>query len=127
MEKKSLSPYYGIKKESNYKGLKVFRPLIDIKKQDLQSYCDLKNIPYAIDSSNDKDVYERTQDAAVNIPAGFEGGALDFASSPLSWIIFHLTYSLKTIGTIVLIGCTLFLMVLNRRAIIKYQKENKNN
>ncbi len=74
-----------------------------------------------------KDVYERTQDAAVNIPAGFEGGALDFASSPLSWIIFHLTYSLKTIGTIVLIGCTLFLMVLNRRAIIKYQKENKNN
>ena len=73
------------------------------------------------------DVYARTQDAAVKIPADFSGGALDFASSPLSWAIFHLTCSLKIIGVIILIGCTLFLMVLNRRAIIKYQKENKNN
>lgn len=28
-----------------------------------------------------KDVYEATGDPTVNIPAGFEGGALDFASS----------------------------------------------
>ena len=74
-----------------------------------------------------QDVFNRTQDTAVKIPEGFSGGALDFASSPLSWVIFHLTYSLKYIGVAVLIGCTLFLMVLNRRAIIKYQKENKNN
>lgn len=71
------------------------------------------------------DVYAKTQDAAVNIPSGFEGGALDFASSPFSWAIFHLTYSFKWIGSGILVLITLFLMVLNRRSIIKYQKTMK--
>lgn len=73
-----------------------------------------------------QDVYLKTQDAAVNIPAGFEGGALDFASSPFAWVIFHMTYSFKYIGSAILVLCTLFLMILNRRAIIKYQKAMKN-
>lgn len=73
-----------------------------------------------------QDVYVKTQDAAVNIPAGFEGGALDFASSPFAWVIFHMTYSFKYIGSAILVLCTLFLMILNRRAIIKYQKAMKN-
>ena len=79
--------------------------------------------PYFTQAAHD--VYEKTQDAAVNIPAGFEGGALDFASSPFAWIIFHLTYSLKYIGSAILVLCTLFLMILNRRAIIKYQNSVK--
>ena len=33
-----------------------------------------------------KDVYEATGDPTVNIPAGFEGGALDFASSLFCWV-----------------------------------------
>lgn len=77
--------------------------------------------PYFTQAAHD--VYEKTQDAAVNIPAGFEGGALDFAASPFSWIIFHLTYSFKWIGTGILVLFTIFLMVLNRRSIVKYQKE----
>ena len=80
--------------------------------------------PYFTQAAHD--VYEKTQDAAVNIPAGFEGGALDFASSPFAWVIFHLTYSLKWIGSGILALCTLFLMIMNRRAIIKYQKSIKN-
>ena len=68
----------------------------------------------------------KTQDAAVNIPQGFEGGALDFASSPFSWAIFHMTYTFKIIGSAILVLITLFLMVLNRRAIIKYQQSVKN-
>ena len=44
------------------------------------------------------------------------------ASSPLAWIIFHLSYSLKWIGVTVLVLFTMFLMFLNRRAIIRYQK-----
>jgi PTS system galactitol-specific IIC component len=72
-----------------------------------------------------KDVYEKTQDAAVNIPDGFQGGALDFASSPFAWIIFHLTYTLKYIGSAVLVLITLGLMIMNRRSIIKMQKEAK--
>ena len=79
--------------------------------------------PYFTQAAHD--VYAKTQDAAVNIPANFEGGALDFASSPLSWIIFHLTYSFKWIGSAILVLFTLFVMVLNRRAIIKYQNETK--
>jgi galactitol PTS system EIIC component len=51
---------------------------------------------------------------------------LDFASSPFSWAIFHLTYSFKWIGSGILVLITLFLMVLNRRSIIKYQKTMKN-
>jgi len=69
-----------------------------------------------------QDVFARTGDAAVAIPDGFEGGSLDFASSPLAWIIFHLTHSCKWIGVTVLVLITMFLMFLNRRAIIKYQK-----
>ena len=69
-----------------------------------------------------QDVFAKTGDAAVAIPAGFEGGSLDFASSPLAWVIFHLSYSLKWIGVTVLILTTMLLMFLNRRAIIRYQK-----
>ena len=69
-----------------------------------------------------QDVFAKTGDSAVAIPTGFEGGSLDFASSPLAWVIFHLTYSLKWIGVAVLVLGTMFLMFLNRRAIIKYQK-----
>ncbi len=61
IEKKSLSPYYGIKRENYYQDLRIIRPLLDIKKDDLQLYCDLKKIPYAIDSSNESDVYERNR------------------------------------------------------------------
>ena len=53
---------------------------------------------------------------------GFEGGAIDFASSPLAWAIFHLTYTFKWIGVSILVAVTMFLMFLNRRAIVKAQK-----
>lgn len=69
-----------------------------------------------------KDVYAATQDAAVNIPDGFQGGALDFASSPFAWVIFHMTYSLKYVGSGLLVLITLALMVWNRMVITKQQK-----
>ena len=68
------------------------------------------------------DVFAATGDAAVAIPEGFEGGSLDFASSPLAWVIFHLSYSLKWIGVAILVLGTMVLMFFNRRAIIKMQK-----
>ena len=70
------------------------------------------------------DVFEATGDAAVAIPHGFEGGSIDFASSPLAWIIFHLTYTFKWIGVSILVIYTCVLVFLNRRAIIKYQNES---
>ena len=109
----------GVLSDSFFKGFYV---IITVHFLRLNFYCDF--ILWYTQAAHD--VYEKTQDAAVNIPAGFEGGALDFASSPFAWVIFHLTYSLKWIGSGILVLCTLFLMIMNRRAIIKYQKSIKN-
>lgn len=69
-----------------------------------------------------QDVFAQTGDTAVAIPEGFQGGSLDFASSPLAWVIFHLTHSCKWIGIVVLVLSTAALMVWNRFKIVKSQK-----
>ncbi len=67
-----------------------------------------------------RDVYAATGDAAVHIPEGFEqGGSLDFASSLFTWVIYHLTHSIKVIGPIILSLFTLGMMLYNRKNIIK--------
>lgn len=73
-----------------------------------------------------KDVFARTQDAAVKIPSGFtEAAALDFASSPMAWAIYHLTASFKIVGPIILGVFTLLLMIWNRMNILKEAKNKK--
>ena len=79
--------------------------------------------PYFTQAAHD--VFAKTHDAAVAIPEGFEGGSLDFASSPFAWIIFHLSYSWKWIGAGILVLITMVMMFFNRRAIIKYQKADE--
>jgi PTS system galactitol-specific IIC component len=66
-----------------------------------------------------QDVFARTGDAAVQIPEGFLGGSLDFASSIFSWIIFHCVHDLKIVGSALLVILTTVLAVINRRRIIK--------
>ncbi len=66
-----------------------------------------------------QDVYARTSDAAVAIPEGFQGGALDFASSIFSWVIFHLVHDFKLVGSAILVIGTTVLAIFNRRRIIK--------
>lgn len=61
-----------------------------------------------------KDVYAATGDPTVNIPEGFQGGALDFASSLFCWGIFHLTYTVKIIGPIILVVLALGMAIYNR-------------
>ncbi|MDE6540524.1 MAG: PTS sugar transporter subunit IIC [Muribaculaceae bacterium] len=68
------------------------------------------------------DVYANTGDAAVAIPAGFSGGSLDFASSPLAWVIFQLTHGLKWVGASVLVVLTMGMMWWNRVHIIRNQQ-----
>ena len=65
-----------------------------------------------------QDVYARTGDTAVAIPEGFQGGALDFASSIFSWAIFHLVHDFRIIGSLILVAGTTVLAVFNRRRII---------
>lgn len=72
-----------------------------------------------------QDVFVKTHDTAVQIPEGFQGGALDFASSIFSWVIFHAVYHLKIIGSVVLVLVTLGMAVYNRRRILHETLQNK--
>ncbi|GAB1414897.1 PTS sugar transporter subunit IIC [Paludibacter sp.] len=73
------------------------------------------------------DVYAKTGDTAVKIPEGFDNAAaLDFASSPFSWGVYHLTHSFKIIGPAILILITGALMVWNRITIVKGIKRSEN-
>ena len=69
-----------------------------------------------------KDVFAATGDAAVAIPAGFEGGALDFASSPLAALLYWCTINLKWIGAAFLVLLSCAMMWWNRVHIIRNQK-----
>ena len=60
-ERNSLALYYGMKKKSEYHNLKIFRPLLKYSKQALEEFCQRKKIPYAIDYTNDLDMYERNR------------------------------------------------------------------
>jgi PTS system galactitol-specific IIC component len=59
------------------------------------------------------------EDASVAVPAGFEAGALDFASSPLSTLIYACMKYLNYIGAGLLTLGTLALVVWNRMRINK--------
>ena len=72
-----------------------------------------------------QDVFVKTGDTAVKIPDGFNGGALDFASSIFSWIIFHAVYHLKIIGSAILVSLTIGLAIYNRTRILKEMKDTE--
>lgn len=69
-----------------------------------------------------KDVFAATGDSAVAIPDGFEGGSLDFASSPLAWVIYQCTENLKWVGAGMLVLVTMAMMWWNRVHIVRNQK-----
>ena len=71
-----------------------------------------------------KTVFEQTGDKAADIPAGFEGGALDFASSLFGWVIYKCVASLKWIGAGVLTLVTVVMVAWNRRRIVNDDKLN---
>ena len=65
-----------------------------------------------------KTVFEQTGDKAADIPAGFEGGALDFASSLFGWVIYKCVAYLKWIGAGVLTLVTVGMVAWNRKRIV---------
>lgn len=50
---------FGLAKYNELYGAKVFRPLLDKTKKELQKYCDRNHVPYGIDESNLTDHYTR--------------------------------------------------------------------
>lgn len=71
-----------------------------------------------------KTVFEQTGDKAADIPAGFEGGALDFASSLFGWVIYKCVAYLKWIGAAVLTLVTVVMVAWNRKRIVNDDKVN---
>lgn len=65
--------------------------------------------------------------SAAHIPDGFEGGALDFASSLIGYIIYGCVKYAKWVGMGVLTLVTLAMMLWNRHRIVAEEKANKQN
>ena len=63
-------------------------------------------------------VFEATGDKAAEIPEGFSGGALDFASSLFGWIIYR-GVNLQYVGMGILTVITAIMMFINNRRIVK--------
>lgn len=59
--KKSMNFYYGIKKINHYKNLVIYRPLIGKTKKSLEKYCKNNHIDYALDWTNETDIYDRNK------------------------------------------------------------------
>ena len=68
-------------------------------------------------------VFEQTGDKAAQIPEGFQGGALDFASSLFGWVIYKCVAYLKWIGAGILAAITVAMVVWNRMRIVAEEKK----
>jgi tRNA(Ile)-lysidine synthetase-like protein len=53
--------YFGIREQSTWQGMTIFRPLLAIEKQTLITYCQDYHVPYAIDASNQERTYLRNR------------------------------------------------------------------
>ena len=71
-------------------------------------------------------VYAETHDPTARIPEGFSGGALDFASSFFGWTIYR-GIKLSYVGGALLVVIAGTLMFINRRLIIRSEKEARSN
>ncbi len=61
INRKTMAICMGIADSSVVNGVKIIRPLLDIRKRNLVTYCNENRIPYAIDTSNLTDAYERNR------------------------------------------------------------------
>lgn len=60
-ERKNVPTFYGIKEETNYRSIKIIRPLLIYEKNFLTLYCEKNKVPYHIDKSNDDERYQRNR------------------------------------------------------------------
>lgn len=60
-ERHSQHDCFGLPRQTYVKGMRVLRPLLNIRKSQLLYYCQSHNVPFSIDESNLKDDYRRNQ------------------------------------------------------------------
>lgn len=70
-------------------------------------------------------VFRQTGDKAADIPAGFEGGALDFASSLMGWCIYKCVNNLQWMGGALLATFTVGMVAWNRMRIVAEEKHGE--
>ena len=70
-------------------------------------------------------VFETSGNKAANIPEGFEGGALDFASSLIGWCIYKCVNNLQWVGMGLLSAITIVMVFINRRRIVAEERQSK--
>jgi tRNA(Ile)-lysidine synthase len=58
-QRKSTSPFYGIKISSHYKEMQIFRPVMRIRKETLRRYCQEFGVQFRDDYTNFQDIYQR--------------------------------------------------------------------
>ncbi|MCQ2087277.1 MAG: tRNA lysidine(34) synthetase TilS [Bacilli bacterium] len=59
--RRNIVETFGLKNKTEIFGCSVERPLLDFTKDELKKYDDDNNVPYAIDSSNENDAFERNK------------------------------------------------------------------
>lgn len=60
-QRRAIVSYYGLKYKTTYKSLSVYRPMLELKKEDILDYLTLCRIKYGFDETNDLDIYERNK------------------------------------------------------------------
>lgn len=60
-QRSMLYEYFGIRPVGHWEGINVYRPLLGATKQDLIDHCAEYQIPYMIDQSNAKLIYQRNR------------------------------------------------------------------
>lgn len=60
-QRKNKVSYYGLPYEREIFDITVIRPLLNLSKQEILSYCHEHNVPFMIDKTNLLDIYERNK------------------------------------------------------------------
>lgn len=60
-QRKAIVSYYGLKFKSTYKNLSIYRPMLELKKEDIIDYLTLYRIKYGFDETNELEIYERNK------------------------------------------------------------------
>lgn len=59
LQREVITCFYGIRPQFRYKSLSIYRPLIYIRKNALERYCKVHQVPFGIDETNFSDQYRR--------------------------------------------------------------------
>lgn len=59
LEKKIETLYLGIRKTIQYKDMTIYRPLLELTKNEILKYCEVHHIPYGVDETNFDLKYKR--------------------------------------------------------------------